>query len=256
VTAIRSVRTAEGKFVQISNAALQDDRLSWSARGILAFVLSLPPDQHLTAAWLEGQSPDGRREVRSALRELERFGYYRRTRTSTGGTWSWDQVISDAPIDEVTSERSSTDDTTCGNASSQVTASDRFAPDAKASDASPSDKRSNTEQPKDVGRNDLASRHARAKSSASTNLTVVDAVNAVRQAVERVHSSADAEELSDDAALGLFYTYVGNRRPRNLVTYLAKIFGDGPYIDTFLSNSEAACTRCAQWESNCKCAAA
>jgi hypothetical protein len=53
VTAIRTARAAEGKFVQISNAALQDRRLTASARGILAFVLSLPPDQHLTAEWLE-----------------------------------------------------------------------------------------------------------------------------------------------------------------------------------------------------------
>ena len=32
-------------------------RLSFAARGILAYVLSLPPDHHLTAEWLEGQSP-------------------------------------------------------------------------------------------------------------------------------------------------------------------------------------------------------
>jgi hypothetical protein len=98
VTAIRSVRAAEGKFVQISNAALQDSRLSLSARGLIAFVLSLPPDQTFSAAWLETQVPDGRREIRSALRELQAAGYHRRTRSSRGGTWIWDQVISDAPV--------------------------------------------------------------------------------------------------------------------------------------------------------------
>jgi hypothetical protein len=34
-----------------------------------------------------------------------------------------------------------------------------------------------------------------------------------------------------------------------------KIFGDAPYIDTFLSNSEPACKRCQRWESNCACPA-
>lgn len=98
MTAIRSVRAAEGKFVQISNAALQDSRLSLSARGLIAFVLSLPPDKTFSATWLETQVPDGRREIRSALRELQAAGYHQRTRSSKGGTWIWDQVISDAPV--------------------------------------------------------------------------------------------------------------------------------------------------------------
>ena len=98
MTAIRSASAPEGKFVQIANAAAQDRRLSLAARGILLFVLSLPPDRHFTAEWLETQVPEGRRAVRSALRELEACGYYRRTRTSSGGNWKWDQVISDAPV--------------------------------------------------------------------------------------------------------------------------------------------------------------
>ena len=251
MTAIRTARTADGKFVQIANAALQDRRLSFAARGILAYVLSLPPDHHLTAEWLEGQSPTSRRDVRAALKELAALGYYRKTKKSGGkNTWIWEQVISDSPtVTEI--EQVSGEDTF-----PQVTSSDQFSSDQFSEDDRRPDKELTREDSKDVGPVDLASRHARAKSSASTNLTVVDAVNAVRQAVEHVHSAAEAEDLSDDDALGLFYTYVENRRPRNLVTYLAKIFGDGPYIDTFLSNSAPACTRCAQWESNCKCEAA
>ncbi len=34
------------------------------------------------------------------------------------------------------------------------------------------------------------------------------------------------------------------------------IFGDAPYLDTLLAGSEAACTRCQQWDGNCKCPAA
>ena len=99
MTAIRTARAADGKFVQIANAALQDSRLSFAARGILAYVLSLPPDHHLTAEWLEGQSPTSRRDVRAALKELAALGYYRKTKKSGGkNTWIWEQVISDAPI--------------------------------------------------------------------------------------------------------------------------------------------------------------
>ena len=137
MTAIRSVRAAEGRFVQIANAALQDQRLSFAARGILAYVLSLPPDQHLTAAWLETRATEGRRAVRSALRELETAGYYRKTRTSAGrGKWNWDQVMSDeAQPGQVTSDENRPHETTCGNvASSQVSSSDRFTPDENRSD--------------------------------------------------------------------------------------------------------------------------
>lgn len=103
MTAIRTVRAAEGFYVQLTNAAGQDRRLSLQARGLVYYVLSLPPDAHLTAAMIEANVPNGREAVRSALRELQECGYYRRTKTSLGrGRWEWEQVISDAPMTEET----------------------------------------------------------------------------------------------------------------------------------------------------------
>lgn len=249
MTAIRSVRAAEGKFVQISNAALQDSRLSWRARGILAFVLSMPPDQTLTAKWLESQAPDGREAIRSALLELARFGYYHRERhKGPRGIWVWDQVLSDAPLtlSEPTGESDlfAQDSPTYGNPSV-----------GKPSDGNPSDKTPNTEDPKDVGPVDMASRRARAK-AASANLTINDAISAVREAVAQTNDEQAAADLTPEECLGLFFTYVGSRRPRDLTAYLASIFSHAPYIDTFLSGTEPACLRCQQWDSNCKCEAA
>lgn len=245
MTAIRSVRAAEGKFVQISNAALQDERLSWRARGILAFVLSMPPDRTLTAKWLETQAPDGREAVRSALRELGRYGYYHRDRRKgPRGIWVWDQVISDAPItaDEASgdSAESAQADTTYGNP---------YAGNPSAEE--PSDKELNTETPNTEDQK-MASRRAHA-SSASANWTIDRVVRDVRTAVAQECSRQEADDLTDGEALGLFYSKVGNRRPHDLVAYLAKILGDAPYLDTFLANVEPACTSCAQWESNCAC---
>lgn len=232
MTAIRTARAADGKFVQIANVALQDSRLSFAARGILAYVLSLPPDHHLTADWLEGQSPTSRRDVRAALKELGALGYYRKTRRSGGkGIWVWEQVISDAPIEQAND----------GTAFPQVVSSDQFTSDENSSDEKRSDKDLTREDPKDVGPVDMA---------------VADAISAVREAVAQVSGTAEAEQVSDGDALGLFFTYVGRRRPRDLVAYLAKIFGDAPYIDTFISNSGWACPRCQKWEADCECAAA
>jgi hypothetical protein len=105
MTAIRTARSAEGRFVMIANGAAQDRRLTAAARGIVLFALSLPPGTRLTARWLESQLPDGREAIRSALRNLEECGYFRRTRTAGAkGRWVWDQVISDAPLDSPTAE--------------------------------------------------------------------------------------------------------------------------------------------------------
>lgn len=98
MSAIRTVRAADGNFVMLTNAAGQDTRLSLQARGIIYYVLSLPPDTHLTATMIEAGGTNGRESVRSALKELEALGYYRRTRASVQGQWVWDQVISDSPF--------------------------------------------------------------------------------------------------------------------------------------------------------------
>lgn len=241
MTAIRSVRAAEGKFVQLANTAGQDPRLSLQARGIIFFVLSLPPDQTFTAKWLESQVPNGREAIRSALAELRECGYMRRTkRQNERGHWEWEQVISDAPVADEEAEPPSDGNPSPGEAAS----------------GQPSDKRSNTEHPKDVGPEDLASRHARAKKRASTQRTVQDAIDGVRAAVAATNSQADADGLSDEECLGLYFSYVRGRRPGDIAAYLGKIFGDAPYIDTFLSNSEAACLRCQKWETDCECPAA
>jgi hypothetical protein len=252
VTAIRTARTADGKFVQIANAALQDRRLSFAARGILAYVLSLPPDHHLTAEWLEGQSPTSRRDVRAALKELAALGYYRKTKKSGGkNTWVWEQVISDSP------EAAEIEQASGDGEFPQVVSSDQFSSDEDSSDDTRSDKDLTREDPKDVkdGPVDLASRRARAK-AASATLTVQDAIAAVRRAATIEHGADEGNGLSDGDALGLFFTYVGSRRPRDLVAYLGKIFADAPYLDTLLSNSAWACPRCQKWEDDCKCPAA
>ena len=102
---------------------------------------------------------------------------------------------------------------------------------------------------------DLASRRARAK-AASATLTVQDAIAAVRRAATIEHGADEGNGLTDGDALGLFFTYVGSRRPRDLVAYLQKIFADAPYLDTLVANSAWACPRCQKWEDDCKCPAA
>lgn len=69
-------RIQQAGFAQISNGALRDRRLSWRARGLLAFVLSHPAEFNAPRDWLTDQSDqDGQFVVRSIFKELEGHGY-------------------------------------------------------------------------------------------------------------------------------------------------------------------------------------
>lgn len=82
-------------FTAVSLGAVRDGRLSWEARGLLLYALSLAHDVPLTAGVLEEASPGGGDVVRAALAELERCGYCRRingeifARDNADGPWPW-----------------------------------------------------------------------------------------------------------------------------------------------------------------------
>lgn len=95
------------RSTQIPNATVQNERLSWAARGLLAYMLSLPVDWRLNETDLVGRSPMGRDHLRSTLRELEGAGYLHRSRLRdrTGrvvqSIWRvWDLPQTDLPPTE------------------------------------------------------------------------------------------------------------------------------------------------------------
>jgi hypothetical protein len=96
-SSIRRSATTGDRVAVLQRAALQDQRLSYVALGVLARVLSRPRDWCTSADRLAAESPkEGRKAVQAALRELEACGYLHRTRTQgKGGQWGWDWVISD-----------------------------------------------------------------------------------------------------------------------------------------------------------------
>ena len=98
MTVIRAARSAEGRYTQIMNAALQDERLSFRARGLMAHLLSLPPGTTINSVELAQHAKEGRDAIRKALAELEEFGYLRRTaRRSSKGTFRANAVLCDDP---------------------------------------------------------------------------------------------------------------------------------------------------------------
>ncbi|ANA80168.1 helix-turn-helix domain-containing protein [Paenibacillus glucanolyticus] len=79
---------------------LSDDRLSWKAKGLLAYLLSKPSNWRVYIADLVKRSKDGRDAVYSAIKELENCGYVerRQTRDEANRITGMETVIYERPI--------------------------------------------------------------------------------------------------------------------------------------------------------------
>ncbi len=65
----------ENNFVQIDKGCLNDARLSWKAKGLLCYLLSLPDNWKIYIEDLKTRSADGRDSTASGIKELIEFGY-------------------------------------------------------------------------------------------------------------------------------------------------------------------------------------
>jgi DNA-binding MarR family transcriptional regulator len=90
--------TPDTNFTILDNLTIRDHRLSWAARGILAYLLSMPPTWRTSAERLAAASPNGVTYVRSALKELETNGYLRRRKTQDErGQWTTELFVYGRP---------------------------------------------------------------------------------------------------------------------------------------------------------------
>lgn len=97
---VRGPRPSDN-FAQISNVALADERLSFRARGVLAYLLSRPVGWTATSEGLSKQAKEGRDAVRTALNELLDAGYLIRVkRHDERGQWVTDVHVTDSPATE------------------------------------------------------------------------------------------------------------------------------------------------------------
>ena len=94
---VRSPRPAN-HFTVLTNSIIRDRRLSWRARGILVYLLSMPDDWRTTSSHLASVGQEGRDSIRNALAELESVGYLRRTKCQDErGRWTTRTLVFDAP---------------------------------------------------------------------------------------------------------------------------------------------------------------
>lgn len=72
---ILKIQKRHNPFVQIDREAIQDSSLSWKARGLLAYLLSMPSNWNIRISDLINRAPDGRDAVYSIFKELKAAGY-------------------------------------------------------------------------------------------------------------------------------------------------------------------------------------
>lgn len=75
-------------FSIMSNDHFQESEMSLKAKGLLSLMLSLPDSWSFSELGLTKLSKDGRDSVRSALKELEEFGYLERKQQRHNGAFS------------------------------------------------------------------------------------------------------------------------------------------------------------------------
>ena len=93
-------RKYDRDFTVLSNDFLKDVRLSWKAKGIIAYVAMLPDDWVLNMRDLTNRATDGRDSLYSGIKELETCGYCAKTmrRNPDGTIAGYAYEICDKPV--------------------------------------------------------------------------------------------------------------------------------------------------------------
>jgi len=95
-----TIRVKKGRtpFTRIENSLLQDSRLSWKARGLLAYMLSKPDDFIFHMDELTRHTTDGIDSIRAGIKELQVLGYIKRHPIKEKGKIvTWEMIIFEKP---------------------------------------------------------------------------------------------------------------------------------------------------------------
>lgn len=112
---IRGHHDFDDHFAQIPNSWLRDARLSFKARGLLALLMSHREGWSLSVNALASQNQEGKDAIRSAIQELEGYGYLYRTQSNEGGKFGEAIWITTDPLDLPLADFPTTDNPTPKN---------------------------------------------------------------------------------------------------------------------------------------------
>ena len=98
----RTYKNKSNPYVQINRTVLNDKRLSWKAKGILSYCLSMPDAWEFYLEELETHSTDGMKGLRAGINELRDNGYLKRKpEYKNGKIFRWVTDIYEQPQAEL-----------------------------------------------------------------------------------------------------------------------------------------------------------
>ncbi|WP_422118064.1 DnaD domain protein [Bacillus thuringiensis] len=89
-------------YTTINNTGLRDERLSWKAKGILAYILSLPDDWVFYMEEIATHAKDKISSLYSGMKELKKYGYVKRfpVKDEKGKIIKWETIVYEVPQEE------------------------------------------------------------------------------------------------------------------------------------------------------------
>jgi hypothetical protein len=115
VPLIRGHHSFDDHFTQIPNDWLRDNRLTFKARGILSMIMSHSQGWSLSINSIAATNQEGKDAIRSAIKELEDFGYLLRTQINEGGKFGEAVWVTQDPADLPMTDNPTTENPTTKN---------------------------------------------------------------------------------------------------------------------------------------------
>lgn len=81
---MRAIKKQPTGFTQVTNIVLNDEKLSWKAKGLYSYIYSKPDGWDFSGRRMCKQAADGRDGTLSGIKELEEAGYIFREKHKTG----------------------------------------------------------------------------------------------------------------------------------------------------------------------------
>lgn len=75
---VRVIKDKSNPYVMLNKTCLRDDQLSWKAKGLHSYLLSLPDDWQIYIEDLKNRSKDGKESTSNTIKELINAGYVKR----------------------------------------------------------------------------------------------------------------------------------------------------------------------------------
>lgn len=75
---VRVIKDKSNPYVMLNKTCLHDDQLSWKAKGLHSYLLSLPDNWKIYIADLKNRSKDGKHSTSNTIKELIDAGYVKR----------------------------------------------------------------------------------------------------------------------------------------------------------------------------------